>query len=94
MYGEDGENQVGENGANAEDGAQDAAEEGRSANASAAVVQAMPRPRSSHQRSATPTPLTNRRTHPRVNSDKPSFTEVMTMLLCQQQEDRLIQQEE
>jgi hypothetical protein len=38
MYGEDSENQVGENGANAEDGAQDAVEEGRSANAAAAAA--------------------------------------------------------
>ena len=34
----DSENQVGENGANAEDGAQDAVEEGRSANAAAAAA--------------------------------------------------------
>jgi hypothetical protein len=92
MYGEDSEN-----GANGEDGAQHAAEEGTSANAgvaASAAPQAVPRPGSSHRRSATPTPLTNRKSRPRVNNNEPSFNEVMTMFLRQQQEDRLLQQEE
>jgi hypothetical protein len=54
----------------------------------------VPRPGSSRRRTATPTPLTNRRSRPRVNSDEPSFNDIMSVFLCQLHEDRLIQQEE
>lgn len=54
----------------------------------------MPRPGSGRRRSATPTPLTNRRSRPRVNSEEPSFNDIMSMFLGQLREDRLLQQEE